>query len=260
MFNRESAFHASPCGLFLVFGAGIICSIFGANRLEFTLAPVPGRGLPESARVSIKFRHGGCGTFLHYFFRIMEKYKQAVRRRVSTVWHRVIQAPFLVRRRQIRRREWLRSPRSPRLGSLNNRHMLTPATHHGSSLCSLLLRLQHLLRATAHIMCLLQEWGEAIVVSHPLRLPRRHPHRLVLPGFLEGALLHERSGSRSSSGVSGDLKTPMLPVQWQIFSLPYYTSLASAISLLKVELEVATCISTRTGRGGAAMATGTYYY
>lgn len=51
--------------------------IFGANRLEYTIAPVPGRGLPGPARVSLKFRHGGCGTFLHFFFRIMETYKRS---------------------------------------------------------------------------------------------------------------------------------------------------------------------------------------
>lgn len=65
-------------------------------------------------------------------------------------------------------------------------------------------------------MCHLQEWGEAMVATHPLRLPRWHPHRLVLPGFLEGALLQERSSS--SSGVSGGVPGIVLvtlPGHWQ---------------------------------------------
>ena len=89
---------------------GISCEdfkqpIFGANRLECVVAPVPGRGLSSPAKVSLAFAHGGyaivicvpsprsvtdtlpcrCGTFLHYFFRIMETYKMTVRDLLATL-------------------------------------------------------------------------------------------------------------------------------------------------------------------------------
>ena len=34
--------------------------IFGANRLECDVAPVPGRGLSCRAHISLAFTHGGC--------------------------------------------------------------------------------------------------------------------------------------------------------------------------------------------------------
>jgi hypothetical protein len=38
---------------------------------------VPGRGLHGPSKFKLHFYHGGCQTFLKFFFEIMEKYKQA---------------------------------------------------------------------------------------------------------------------------------------------------------------------------------------
>ena len=50
--------------------------VFSSNRLEFTLANIPGRGLQgETTPVSIKFSSGGCATLLKVFFRVMERWR-----------------------------------------------------------------------------------------------------------------------------------------------------------------------------------------
>jgi hypothetical protein len=51
--------------------------IFGANALEGTVAPVPGRGLDRPARFRLAFNEGGCGTFLHVFFGLIERHRKA---------------------------------------------------------------------------------------------------------------------------------------------------------------------------------------
>ena len=57
--------------------------IFGANRLELDVAPVPGRGLPSVARVSITFYEGGTNTLLRFFFAVMEQYRRPVPERMA---------------------------------------------------------------------------------------------------------------------------------------------------------------------------------
>lgn len=51
--------------------------ILGANRLEGTVANVPGRGLAAPAKFSLKLTHGGANTFLRVFFALREKYLSA---------------------------------------------------------------------------------------------------------------------------------------------------------------------------------------
>jgi hypothetical protein len=47
--------------------------IFGANYLQLSVAPVPGRGLSSPAAVRLTFNQGGCNTFLRIFFGLMER-------------------------------------------------------------------------------------------------------------------------------------------------------------------------------------------
>ena len=51
--------------------------IFGANYLEGTCAPVPGRGLVNAVSFRLTFPAGGCGTFLRVFFQLMEQHRLA---------------------------------------------------------------------------------------------------------------------------------------------------------------------------------------
>ena len=63
--------------------------ILGANYLSLAVAPVPGRGLRGdgggrrggvyngTVPVRATFTHGGCATFLHYFWRLVERYRVA---------------------------------------------------------------------------------------------------------------------------------------------------------------------------------------
>jgi len=59
---------------------------FGANYLTVAVAPVPGRGLrgdggagPAAGATPLRatFARGGCATFLHFFFRLVEQYRVA---------------------------------------------------------------------------------------------------------------------------------------------------------------------------------------
>ena len=45
--------------------------IFGANHLDVTVAPVPGRGLSVPTLVQLTFNEGGCNTFLRIFYELM---------------------------------------------------------------------------------------------------------------------------------------------------------------------------------------------
>jgi len=47
--------------------------IFGANNLTGTVQPIVGGGLPGPATFKLTFREGGCGTFLHFFFRAIRE-------------------------------------------------------------------------------------------------------------------------------------------------------------------------------------------
>jgi hypothetical protein len=47
--------------------------IFGANYLQLSVAPVPGRGLSAPAAVKLTFNQGGCNTFLRLFFGLMQR-------------------------------------------------------------------------------------------------------------------------------------------------------------------------------------------
>jgi hypothetical protein len=49
----------------------------GANFLQCTVAPVPGRGLESPATAKLYFFSGGAGTFLRVFFALMDKYQRA---------------------------------------------------------------------------------------------------------------------------------------------------------------------------------------
>jgi hypothetical protein len=53
--------------------------IFGANHLDFDVAPVPGRGLESAGpiKVSLTFNDGGCNRFLRVFFALVEKNRAA---------------------------------------------------------------------------------------------------------------------------------------------------------------------------------------
>lgn len=71
--------------------------IFGSNYLTGTVAPVPGRGLGGPSKFRLYFTHGGCNTFLKFFFAIMEKYKMAdeAARRAFLASQRAVQS-FIV--------------------------------------------------------------------------------------------------------------------------------------------------------------------
>lgn len=55
--------------------------IFGANRLEGRVAPVPGRGLDGGGGAgvpwSVTFNNGGAGTLLRVFFTLIERHRTA---------------------------------------------------------------------------------------------------------------------------------------------------------------------------------------
>ena len=57
--------------------------VFGANRLEMEVAPVPGRGLVQPAHVSLTFNDGGTNTLLRVFFGVMERWRQPVEVRAA---------------------------------------------------------------------------------------------------------------------------------------------------------------------------------
>jgi hypothetical protein len=54
--------------------------VFGANRLEMDVAPVPGRGLDEvgsPVHVTLTFNEGGCNTLLKLYFRLLDTVRRA---------------------------------------------------------------------------------------------------------------------------------------------------------------------------------------
>jgi hypothetical protein len=51
--------------------------IFGANNVSGTCAPIQEMGIQGPTTFKLTFRHGGCGTFLHSFLRLMAEARQA---------------------------------------------------------------------------------------------------------------------------------------------------------------------------------------
>lgn len=73
-------------------GEKFVQPIFGANRLEFAVACVPGRELQSAGpiTVSLTFNEGGCNRFLRVFFALVERNRAAV---ASAAASAALQAP-----------------------------------------------------------------------------------------------------------------------------------------------------------------------
>ena len=54
--------------------------IFGANNLSGTCEPIAEMGLQGPTTFKLTFRHGGCGTFLHSFLRLVAESRAAAQR------------------------------------------------------------------------------------------------------------------------------------------------------------------------------------
>lgn len=50
--------------------------IFGANNMTGSNPPLDGSGLTDSIKWCISFRNGGVGTFLPFFFRLLQEMRQ----------------------------------------------------------------------------------------------------------------------------------------------------------------------------------------
>jgi len=59
--------------------------IFGANNLTGTCEPIAEMGLQGPTTFKLTFRHGGCGTFLHSFLRLVAESRAAAQRNAAMV-------------------------------------------------------------------------------------------------------------------------------------------------------------------------------
>lgn len=57
--------------------------IFGANNLTGTCEPIAEMGLQGPTTFKLTFRHGGCGTFLHSFLRLVAEARAAAQRNAA---------------------------------------------------------------------------------------------------------------------------------------------------------------------------------
>lgn len=57
--------------------------IFGANNLSGTCEPITEMGLQGPTTFKLTFRHGGCGTFLHSFLRLVAESRAAAQRNAA---------------------------------------------------------------------------------------------------------------------------------------------------------------------------------
>lgn len=73
----QATFHAFEFPLTTLTGEKFNQPIFGANNLTGTVQPLEGSGLPGQASFKLVFHEGGCGTFLHFFFRALRELRGA---------------------------------------------------------------------------------------------------------------------------------------------------------------------------------------